>query len=378
MNILYIFMLPINTGYAIEKLEKIFIAASRKAYGKEVKIHFSFTKAPEDEASLYSQENDISVFEFDVFTKQTDKIQSLVSYIKKHNIQTVVGFDTPPNAPYLKAIRSVGVKNVFAYMGAPASSINKGLKLLVKKGINKFHVHQPDVYIFESIEMARTAYEGRGIPKERVRICNLGVDTEKYKYLIENQYYAHEQFSLDKSTKIFYYSGHMERRKGVHVLLDAVNLLKQQSIDGFHLLIFGNKDEAEIAHFRDFISENNLESLVTFGGYRDDLEKILSSIYTGLIASTGWDSFTMSSVEIMSSSVPLVTSSLQGLKEITLPGETGFQFVPGNATELSQIMKFLLLNSDARDYLANNARRRVEENFSKEIQIENLSKLLLE
>ena len=52
----------------------------------------------------------------------------------------------------------------------------------------------------------------------------------------------------------------------------------------------------------------------------------MSSSTLGVIALTGWDSFTLSSVEMAPCGFPLVVSRLQGLIETADDGGTGYLF----------------------------------------------------
>ena len=108
---------------------------------------------------------------------------------------------------------------------------------------------------------------------------------------------------------------------------------------------------------------------MTFGGYRDDVEKILPGCSIGVIASTGWDSFTMSSLEMSSSGLPLVVSNLQGLAETVDHGTTGFVFKPGDHYELADRILYLLENRQKLKDFSAKSRERVLKRFTKERQI---------
>ena len=68
----------------------------------------------------------------------------------------------------------------------------------------------------------------------------------------------------------------------------------------------------------------------------DDLSRIFPCCYAGVIASTGWDSFTVSSLEMASSGLPLVVSNLQGLSESIEADVTGFLLIQEIIWILSQ------------------------------------------
>jgi len=53
-----------------------------------------------------------------------------------------------------------------------------------------------------------------------------------------------------------------------------------------------------------------------FGGYRSDLDLLQRGCYAGVIASTGWDSFARSGLEMQASGLPVLVSDLRGLREV--------------------------------------------------------------
>lgn len=168
----------------------------------------------------------------------------------------------------------------------------------------------------------------------------------------------------------------MEERKGVDVIIRAaaymVNQLHRYDI---HFLIAGNKNGEECRFYHLYQNSNAVDH-ITFAGYRDDLSRIFPCCYAGVIASTGWDSFTVSSLEMASSGLPLVVSNLQGLSESIEADVTGFLFNTGDHLDLVSKLILLLDNPNLHNSMSKAARERILHNFSFEQQIVNLSNTL--
>ncbi len=360
-----------NVGYAFDTLMATLVEMATRLLEENGQLHISFkTLEGIDDKKFLSESAEL--MEFDISSKQESDYKRLAEYIRKNNIDVVFGFDLPVRKPFYRHIRKAGVKKLVSYLGAPMSDINKGIVLRLKQLEVLLTPSRPDHYIFESRAMARTGYEGRGIPKKETSVVHLGVDTEKYMPSEIADYYAHEIFNIPCDRNIVYFSGHMEPRKGVSTLIQAAKCLyEKHDRRDYHLLIFGNKNGQEGPYLKQ-IEGHGCREHVTFGGYRSDLDKILRSVYVGVIASTGWDSFTMSSLEIASSGIPLIVSNLQGLSETVDHNETGFIFTPGNHLELSARIIELLDNPDIRMRMGRNARMRILNGYTKEQQIEQL------
>jgi glycosyltransferase involved in cell wall biosynthesis len=95
-------------------------------------------------------------------------------------------------------------------------------------------------------------------------------------------------------------------------------------------------------------------------GRSSDLPAIFPSCYCGVIPSTGWDSFTYSSIEMAASGLPVVASRLQGLSESVLHERTGLLFEPANSRELAGCLERLLNSPQLAAQYGQEGRRRCE------------------
>jgi glycosyltransferase involved in cell wall biosynthesis len=226
--------------------------------------------------------------------------------------------------------------------------------------------------------MAKTACQGRGVPEGKVSVVQLGVDVEKFKPADGETRYAQDVVHIPVDRKIIYFSGHMEERKGVAVLMRAAErLYEQHQRRDFHFLILGNR-HGEEHEFLDMLGDSGVSKHVTFGGYRNDVEKIMPSCAIGAIASTGWDSFTVSSLEMAACGLPLMVSRLQGLVETIEEGVTGLSFTAGDDADLANKIMPLLEDPVARNAMGLNARKRVVSAYTREIQIDRLVNVMNE
>ncbi len=361
-----------NTGYAIGRLEPVFYEMAKRLTEDINKIHFGYSSLSGGKPIFLPSEFK-NVICFD--TKDLDKRNSktLSSYIKDNNIDVAFGFDQPVSRPAYSAMRKAGIKLFISYVGAPMSSINYGIKLLLKKFEVRLKRNKPDHFIFESKAMLETAVSGRGINPLCVSVIPTGVDTEKFKPSIQDKKYAHRVFGIPNERRIIFYSGHMEERKGVHIIVEAANLLiRERKRNDVHFLFLGNMDGQE-KRFAPMYTGTASEQYITFGGYRDDINRILPSSYVGVIASTGWDSFPMSSLEMASSGLPLIASKLQGIVEGIENDKTGYLIEPGDHSSLADRIEQLLDDPQLHKDMSIAAREWILSNFSREQQIENLT-----
>lgn len=373
-GILVFFHCVANTGYAIAPLERVFYRMAQELVPSG-NIHFAYPRF-KGEHPAFLPVGFPNVIELDATWTDWTRLATLSEYIRKHNIEIAFGFDQPLRRPVYKALRQGGVRRIISYWGAPMGSINPLWKRILKRIDVELAAHRPDHFILESQAMARTATHGRCIPASDVSVVYLGVDAERFRPAPQPSFYAHDVFGIPHSQKIVYFSGHMEQRKGVHVIVQAaVELVAHRGRSDVHFVILGNRNGEE-QRFAALYQDTAAARAIVFGGYRTDVERIVPSCYVGTIASTGWDSFTMSSLEIAASGLPLVVSDLQGLRETVAPDETGYVFPPGDYVALADRLEVLLDDVPLRTRMGNAARARVLAGFTIDKQIASLARIV--
>jgi glycosyltransferase involved in cell wall biosynthesis len=378
LKILESFMSPVlvffhcssSAGYAITRMERALFDVVRQFVDRDDQIHFAYVELEEGKPRSHPPEVQ-HVFQMDTRSSDAAAHEKLRSYIKTHGIKLAIGVDQPVSAPGFKALRDGGVETFITYWGAPMSSINHGVKLFLKRLQVKLSTLGPDHYIFESRGMQRTAVEGRGIPAERTSVAYLGVDTETYHPTDPPDWYAHDAFGISHDRHIVYYSGHMEERKGVHVLVRAAVELVGRGVRNVHFLFLGNQ-HGEESKFDSIYRGTPAEQHITFGGYRRDVPRIIPGCYVATIGSTGWDSFPLSAMEMQSCGMPLFVSRLPGLEETVEEGVTGRTFTTGDHVALADLLANLLSNPEERDRMSRAARERILRDFTVDRQISSL------
>ena len=371
-NSLLLFHCGSNTGYAIASLEKVFDAAARRGLGDDGHVHYGYRSLSKGRP-LHLTDSSSEVLEVDYLAPETTQ-NALAQWVRSRDISHVLAFDLPIRSTLVPALRQGGVARVVSYWGASISSVFPWYLRPLRRLQYHLAVQRPDTFIFESTGMQDGAVLGAGIPRCRTRVIRLGVDCAVF-MPAAGSHYAHAQFGIPPERKIVFFSGHMEERKGVHILLAAIRDIVTQGYCGVHLLLAGNTAEDEV-RLRPIISGTAADGHVTFAGYRSDIPAIQQSASLGVIASTGWDSFTMSAAELAACGVPLIVSDLPGLREAVVAGRTGMIVPAGNARALAQSIMELLNSDSSRSAMSLAARQRALSEFSKDRQIRQLSECL--
>jgi glycosyltransferase involved in cell wall biosynthesis len=121
--------------------------------------------------------------------------------------------------------------------------------------------------------------------------------------------------------------------------------------------------------------ELNISRNVFFSGRRNDVREIISILDMGVQPSIGIDTSSYAIKEMMAMEKPLVCSSYGGLKEINEDGVTGFVVPPKDSDALRERIADLCRSKELRERMGKAARKRVEQEFTVQISVEETLKI---
>ncbi len=153
----------------------------------------------------------------------------------------------------------------------------------------------------------------------------------------------------------------VEPKKGLSVLLKAMAVLKQRKGDpGCQLLIVGDGPSRPLL---EAMSEQlGLSHCVVFAGTRRDIQRVLPLLDVFVLPSL-YEGFGIAILEAMAVGKPVVATSVGGIPEFVVPGETGLLVEPGNAAALADAIACVLHDSDRAKQMGASGRSRVQAGF---------------
>jgi glycosyltransferase involved in cell wall biosynthesis len=151
--------------------------------------------------------------------------------------------------------------------------------------------------------------------------------------------------------------GRLRPPKDPITLVQALAALRPGS---FHALLVGDgPDRPEVvAELRRL----GLETDVELVGDRGDIPELLADSDIFVLSSRS-EAFPLSILEAMAAELPVVASSVGGVPEIVVDGETGVLIPPEDPVSLARALAWLIGDADARRALGKAGRARVSERF---------------
>ncbi len=127
--------------------------------------------------------------------------------------------------------------------------------------------------------------------------------------------------------------------------------------------IIGDGYGDELAQAKILANDLGLEDLIHFTGHRTDLREIYASLDIFLMTSIT-EGLPNTALEAMAMGVPVVSTSVGGIPELVVHGETGLLCPVGNSSALSSAIMHLLENSGRKKQLSQSARQHILRYFN--------------
>lgn len=140
------------------------------------------------------------------------------------------------------------------------------------------------------------------------------------------------EFGIPRDAFVVTCAGHLNRRKGIPVLLRALERITYASCRPVHALLIGDISDGRVRrHGRG----RGLSHRVHFAGQRADAAALVGASDAFVMPSVHSEGLSRPVVEAMAQSVPVIVSDAGGLPELVRDGETGHVVRAGDSRALA-------------------------------------------
>ncbi|KHE69248.1 glycosyltransferase family 4 protein, partial [Halobacillus sp. BBL2006] len=192
-------------------------------------------------------------------------------------------------------------------------------------------------------------------------VNGVGVNTDEFKPISEN-----EKIVLRKSLGyrpddfLLFYAAEFNKNKNQQFLLQSLVLLKDD-IPHARLLLAGEGSTLELC--KDLARKLEIEHMVDFLGYRDDVKEIVS-MCDMVAASSLREGLPVNIMEAMACGLPIVAIDNRGHRELVENNVNGWVFKNHEALEFSEKVKHMAGLIDVRQELGINGRNMIIRKYS--------------
>lgn len=245
--------------------------------------------------------------------------------------------------------KKLNIPVISTYTGFMKDDYNSRIKGLIFQKIDDLTINIPEIIIVSS-KVVSDYIKNRGYKKE-VKLIHLGID-------LEENFYKRDDFGLKEDDFVIGSVLRFERVKNPIFLVDIFYEVYKKEKNSKLVLVGDGSLKNEIERK---IEEYGIKDRVFLTGFREDVKKIYR-IFDVFVLTSFKEGFSISTLEAMSSSLPVITSDSGGIRETVEDGINGY--IIKNFNKEDFVEKILIFkNKDLKREFGERNRKKVLENF---------------
>lgn len=148
----------------------------------------------------------------------------------------------------------------------------------------------------------------------------------------------------------FFYGGSLHPHKGVHLIIEAV---KSLDLDQIKVKIFGSGGPEYTENLHRMAGS---DSRIEFCGVytENDLQEIYQHVDVAIVPSLWYENYPLTLHEALASGIPALVSNVGGMAEKIKDGHNGYTFRFGDANDLAEKMKQLIMDPTVLNHFKSN------------------------
>ncbi|MDX1522491.1 MAG: glycosyltransferase family 4 protein, partial [Anaerolineae bacterium] len=201
-------------------------------------------------------------------------------------------------------------------------------------------------------------------PDKIVTILN-GIDVSKYENATPSEALRHE---LDPSGNAILIgtTGRLMPQKGLAYFLQAMPIILEACPSACFVSAGDGPLEAELKRLADKLG---IADRCRFLGFRKDIPELLACFDIFVLPSL-WEGLSISLLEAMAASNPVVTTNIKGTREVITDGVDGLLVEPASPAALAKAVISLIHDKARAQALARTAKQKINDSFREEVMIE--------
>jgi glycosyltransferase involved in cell wall biosynthesis len=226
---------------------------------------------------------------------------------------------------------------------------NRHIPIRMRQDYLKLAMMSVDAFVSPSQYLADT-YIDAGFPRDKMHVVWNGIDVGKFDTIKRN---------LSNGVLRFSFFGHFGKHKGIHTLLNALELIKKPECIQINLI--GEGDQRPF--YEQQLQENGFSHVVRFWGKIENSQVGRAYAETDvLVLPSIWpENQPVSITEAMACGIPVLASDMGGMPELVVDGFNGFIFEAGNAADLAEKIDRLIADPVLAASLGKNGQKRINE-----------------
>ncbi|MFY7669875.1 glycosyltransferase [Tenacibaculum sp. MEBiC06402] len=298
------------------------------------------------EKGVPTEEIKVSNFSYVNFSK----VNKVVQFYKKHNINTVVMNSSEDMKLGGLAAKKAGVKRII---------YRRGSAIPIKNSfVNRYFFQNVLTEVLANSEATKKTINAKNsdlFPEDKITVIPNAIDIKKFDDLESKRSYEREDSEI-----ILGNLGRMVFQKNQVFLVDVAKELKKREV-AFKILIGGNgKLEKEL---KDRVTQENLSSEIKFLGFIDNPKSFMCSIDVFLLPSK-WEGFGYVLAEAMLCEKPCIAFEISSNSQIVENETNGFLVAFEDVNAFCDKIELFSNHREKILEMGKNGRKKIEKEFN--------------
>lgn len=221
-------------------------------------------------------------------------------------------------------------------------------------------------FIFTSEYDKETAVRKDKTAPQRGFVVYYGLAQAKFarKY---NKKDVYDEFSLDEKCRLIANIARLSPQKGQRYLIEAASLVIREDKSARFFFVGEGELESEL---KKLVQEKALEDYFIFTGYRGDIPRLLSA-FEILVMPSLFEGLCFAVIEASAMGVPVIASSVGGMRRSVSDGKTGLLVSASDAAALAKAILWVLSHPQEAKEMGLAGKRHFAELFTQERMVNN-------
>lgn len=245
--------------------------------------------------------------------------------------------------------------------------------------LNRFYLSLIEVVISLS-KNTKASLRKIGIPNGKIKIIPPAIDLSLFDPSISGER-AKKGINLELNYPLLLYVGDLTKTRGLHVLIEALSIVVEQSPSAKLLMAVNmpiEKYETKNFEIKEKISSLGLDDNVIPLGIVNNMPQIMAASDIFIAPYLSIESiadYPLSLLEAMACGKPVIATKVGGIPEIIAPQKNGLLVRPNDPVDLANALIYLLNNEEEARRMGFEGAKLVSENFRTEIVVDRLEKI---
>ena len=216
---------------------------------------------------------------------------------------------------------------------------------------------------------AKWLVEKRGLPRNKVIVIPYGVNLKQFSVGRDPKLKA--KLGIPKASPVLGTVARLHSQKGHRYLIEAAKSIVKD-FPKVRFVLVGDGDLRR--ELEEQVGAADLTGNFIFLGFREDVRELLKMFDIFVLPSL-YEGLPNVVLEAMATGLPVVATSVDGTPELIVNGKTGYLVAAKQPQPLAAKIKALLSDTKLAQQFGRQGRKRVEENFSLEKQVNDFQDL---